>query len=217
MNRTEYLTELRQRLNPLPLSCEDIDDALQYYREYFDEAGPEREGDVITELGSPAYVAAQIALKLSDSSEPLSERKIKTAKSRPRMMGMILLGVAAAPVALPLALAAAAVVFSLIFAAFSVFVSFGAGGIACIAAGASAIVGSLMIFTTDFASALFFMGTGLFSIGVGGFIMKLGVIIGKVCYKAIKWIGRRLLKKDSVPAYAPVIENKEVIKDAREN
>lgn len=58
MNRVEFLTELSGLLQDI--SQEEREEALQYYADYFDEAGPEREQDCIVELGSPAKVAAQI-------------------------------------------------------------------------------------------------------------------------------------------------------------
>lgn len=58
MNRVEFLTELSGLLQDI--SREEREEALQYYADYFDEAGPEREQDCIVELGSPAKVAAQI-------------------------------------------------------------------------------------------------------------------------------------------------------------
>lgn len=58
MKRVEFLTELSGLLQDI--SREEREEALQYYADYFDEAGPEREQDCIVELGSPAKVAAQI-------------------------------------------------------------------------------------------------------------------------------------------------------------
>jgi len=58
MNRKEYLERLEQLLLILP--CEEREEALQYYSDYFDDAGIENEDKVILELGSPEEVAAKI-------------------------------------------------------------------------------------------------------------------------------------------------------------
>ena len=51
MNRTEYLKQLDKYLKRLP--AEDYQNAMEYFTEYFDEAGPEGEEQVIRELGTP--------------------------------------------------------------------------------------------------------------------------------------------------------------------
>lgn len=58
MNRKEFLRKLQMELYKLPRY--EIDDAIAYYNEYFEEAGPDQEQDVIRELGSPAKIATQI-------------------------------------------------------------------------------------------------------------------------------------------------------------
>lgn len=58
MNRKEYLEKLSNLLQDLP--DEEREEALDYYEDYFDEAGPQREQEVIRELGSPETVAAMI-------------------------------------------------------------------------------------------------------------------------------------------------------------
>ena len=39
---------------------EEYKDALEYYEDYFEEAGPDREQEVIRELGRPERIAAMI-------------------------------------------------------------------------------------------------------------------------------------------------------------
>lgn len=55
MNRREFMDSLERLLSDVPL--EDRIDALQYYEDYFEDAGIEKEQDVIKELGSPQAVA----------------------------------------------------------------------------------------------------------------------------------------------------------------
>lgn len=58
MNKAEYLQELASLLSDI--DDEDRDDALEYFREYFEDAGEENEESVIQELGSPAELAEKI-------------------------------------------------------------------------------------------------------------------------------------------------------------
>lgn len=58
MKRKEYLERLEQLLFVLP--NEEREEALQYYLDYFEDAGIENEDRVILELGSPEEVAAKI-------------------------------------------------------------------------------------------------------------------------------------------------------------
>ena len=56
MKRDEFLLELEQLLSGLPR--QEQEEAMQYYRDYFDDAGPEREEEALQELGSPRKAAA---------------------------------------------------------------------------------------------------------------------------------------------------------------
>lgn len=56
MDRHTFLQQLRALL--ADTSAEEREEAIRYYEEYFDEAGPEQEQAVLAELGSPARVAA---------------------------------------------------------------------------------------------------------------------------------------------------------------
>ena len=58
MNRQEFLEKLRLLLGDL--SEEEREEAIQYYEDYFADAGPEMEEQVIRELGSPEKVALMI-------------------------------------------------------------------------------------------------------------------------------------------------------------
>lgn len=62
MNRTEFLAQLERLL--FDISQQERDEALDYYENYFDDAGPENEASVIRELGSPGKVAATIKADL---------------------------------------------------------------------------------------------------------------------------------------------------------
>ncbi len=58
MNRMEFMAELERLLADMPE--EERQAAVQYYADYFADAGEANEADVIRELGSPAKVAESI-------------------------------------------------------------------------------------------------------------------------------------------------------------
>lgn len=66
MNRIEFMTELAALLQDVPV--EERKEAMQYYNDYFDDAG-EEETDVVKELGSPAKVAENIKKDLGIQPE----------------------------------------------------------------------------------------------------------------------------------------------------
>ena len=76
MTRQEYMQQLATLLAAMPEA--ERRDALDYYEEYFDAAGPEKEAQTIQELGSPRNVAekiwegtgAQFGTPMPDNSMP---------------------------------------------------------------------------------------------------------------------------------------------------
>ena len=74
MNREEFMKRLADLLAGLPY--EERREALDYYENYFEDAGMEHEMDVIDELISPEHVAVEILRgeKKSFQEEAASEQ-----------------------------------------------------------------------------------------------------------------------------------------------
>lgn len=157
MNKNEFLLELRKNLKSLPVL--EIETVVNYYNEYFIDAGEENEQKVISELGPPSAVASKIIGEYIVSDSP----KNKGFK----WVWIVILAVFASPVALPVAFAIAAVLLSLVVAVFAVILAVGAGGAAVAASGLLSIIAGLSFVAADFASALFFLGAGLTGVSVG--------------------------------------------------
>lgn len=62
MNRNEFLRQLERLLCDIPEN--ERREAIEYYQNYFEDAGPEKEAQIIEELGSPQEVAASIKRNL---------------------------------------------------------------------------------------------------------------------------------------------------------
>ena len=58
MNKESFLKELSFLLSDLP--AEEREEAVHYYQDYFDEAGPEREQEILAHIGSPEKAASEI-------------------------------------------------------------------------------------------------------------------------------------------------------------
>ncbi|PXV88345.1 putative membrane protein [Lachnotalea glycerini] len=71
MSRKEFMEELENMLENIQKN--EREEALQYYNDYFDEAGPENEEQVINELGTPAKVAAIIKTSLQENENESGE------------------------------------------------------------------------------------------------------------------------------------------------
>ena len=75
MNKEIFIRRLRDALSPI--SDEEIENAVQYYEEYFADAGEENEADVISALGSPETLAENI---IREAGQPVPVDK-NTEKS----------------------------------------------------------------------------------------------------------------------------------------
>ena len=123
MNRNEYMAALRRALSVLPE--EERANALRYYEEYFDDAGPENEQQVISDLGAPEKVAEQILADYRElTAVPQQEAGGAAGKPRRRWRGvppwlLIVLVLLAIPVGIPLL----AMLIGVIGAAFGILVA----------------------------------------------------------------------------------------------
>ena len=87
MTRTAFLAALEQLLAPLPES--ERKDALSYYEDYLDAAGPENEARAIAELGSPE----EVARKILDEQTPAGSSAAPASPARkPRSRWRMVLG-----------------------------------------------------------------------------------------------------------------------------
>lgn len=71
MNRAQFMEQLEKLLSDI--SEEERREALEFYENYFDDAGSEHEAEVIRELGSPGKVAAIIKTDLDETRENTGE------------------------------------------------------------------------------------------------------------------------------------------------
>ncbi|CRH85148.1 Predicted membrane protein [Chlamydia trachomatis] len=73
MTQTQFLDELAQLLQPLPR--EEYNEAIDYFTELFEEAGPENESSILDGLGSPKEVANELISKLASSPATIQQKE----------------------------------------------------------------------------------------------------------------------------------------------
>lgn len=180
MNKEQYIDELKQRLKGL--DANDIEDAINYCEEYFDEAGAGNEQEVIKDLGTPTKFAAQIRAESTirrTARKTRESSRMTTANSSLRNLGIILVGICALPIALPLLIALAALVFALIITLLAL-------AFAGILAFIGILIGSIPLIISGFLNfsnpgdAFIAIGSGCLSSGIAILVLILIYTVIKV-------------------------------------
>lgn len=190
MGKNEYLRTLARELRKLPK--EEFDTAMDYYTEYFEDAGPEKEQEIIQELGTPREVAYQI---ITDAAIKRMEEEVHSVKKGFSTLWIIILGICAAPIALPMAFALVALFASMLL----VVIAFVGSAIVldlCALAGGivTAFCGIYLLFSQP-ATGIALLGLGMAAVGIGIFI-GFGIMgIGKSMVKGIGKMFRNILKR----------------------
>jgi len=193
MNKTEFLGQLRSKLKNLPAS--EVDEALSYYEEYFNDAGPDNEAETIAALGSPAEVAANIISDYAIKDVSGGEGGKKSTGSSLSVIWIVILAILASPIALPLAITAVVVIVALLISALVVLVSLAATALALVAAGLYCLVAGALAAFQSVATGCLFVGAGLVCVALG---VALGLGVGwltKVTFRGIALLAAKLLKK----------------------
>jgi len=190
MNKEIYLKELRDRLKRL--STDEVEAALEYYREYFDEAGEENVDKVIRKLGSPTHVASKI---LADYAvKELNENPESTKKSISAIW-FILLAILASPIALPLIIFVFSMVFALVLMCGAFVLTFFSLIIALIISGIASVIAGFSVIIQHWQTALFFIGGGLVASGIGLLLISPFTLIVKNTSMALaKWLKKLFVK-----------------------
>ncbi|SNU08525.1 Uncharacterized membrane protein [Lachnospiraceae bacterium] len=197
MNKITFMSELSRRLRRLPK--EDYDDAMKYYAEYFLDAGIDDNQDVTPLVGTVDEVASRIIDEASEKQIVKAETE-GGAKNSSRAIWYIILGIFAAPIALPIAIAIVSVIFAVFVAVIAVVFSMLAAGAAVTLSGIGVICAAF--WAESMAQVMLIVGAGLICFSVGivlciGFY-KLGEVIIRGLIKLLRNIGKK--KKDEVKA-----------------
>ncbi|WP_279160215.1 DUF1700 domain-containing protein [Thomasclavelia cocleata] len=204
MNRKEFIDKLDYLLQDI----EDIEreEALQYYEDYFDEAGSENESQVIKDLGSPERVAAIIKAGLEnqfDQDIEYSEKGMDNANykevrevieaevidkekkenhfkgnpDRNRIL-IILIIIGIIFLALPIGGGLFGVCIGVIAALFALGIGVLTGGVVCLVGAVACLVKGAMILASTPGMGLIILATGfgLIALSIGFFALARGTV-----------------------------------------
>lgn len=190
MTKVEYLAKLDKYLRKLPK--EDYQEAMDYFSEYFEEAGPENEAQVIAELGTPKEAARDIISRLLD--EKIIDQE-KTPKSRVSIVWLAILAILSAPVTLPLALflfLAVITILALGVAAIAVVLSL---GVAFLTSGIYMLFDSWSYLNISFSATALSFGLGLLALGLSLLALLAAGAVCKVVGRSIVNLARKTENK----------------------
>ncbi|KAB2329156.1 DUF1700 domain-containing protein [Bacillus mesophilum] len=190
MGREEYLKKLRSKIRKMPK--EEIEAAIEYYDEYFEEAGEDSDDSVIKRLGSPSSVAAQI---LADHAVKDLDAETRSAKKSLSSIWFIILAIFAAPIGLPLLLVLFLLILTLIIVcAVTIFTLFLFVAVLPIS-GLFSIIAGFGVLLQHWQTSLFFIGIGSLAIGIGMLLYQPVVLFSKKTSIAIVSLLKRVFDK----------------------
>lgn len=190
MTKTEYIAKLTKYLRKLP--PKDHEEALEYFMEYFEEAGPENEARVIAELGTPKEAAHEVISRLLE--EKIVEDK-SSLRNKTTILWIAILAVLASPVALPILLFFLAMIVTLLMIIFAVIVTALALTFALLISGVYTFFTSFSLLSVSLASTLFGGGLGLLMFGGALLLLLISFEICKLIVKLITLLIKWLIKK----------------------
>ena len=184
MNKTEYLQELQKYLKKLPQA--DYDNAMDYFTEYFDEAGSDREQEVIRELGTPKEAAGELLRNLLNQKIDSPGKVEKKFTSLHSLLLVTFLSVLTVPAGLPVLCAAV-----ILFVCFLLLVILLLGAALCditfFAASMYLLVQGIQAIGDSLSGACLLLGISLAGMGL---CIVLSFLVLWVCQKMIWGVAR---------------------------
>lgn len=192
MSRQEFMERLNRLLSDIPAN--ERQEALNYYENYFEDAGPENEAKIIKELESPEKVAASIKKDLFGENygsytyvdRQVNQDKVKeqNAKTQRNILIALLL-----VLTFPIWIGLIGGLFGVFVGIIAAILGLGVAFIAC--AAVFLIVGCILIGVGITKIFLGFIPTGLVILGVGTLMLSAGILgVLALCWIIGKWMPR---------------------------
>ena len=173
LTKEEYLAQLKKYLKRLPK--EDYNNAMDYFTEYFEDAGPEGEAALIQELGTPKEAAYEILDNL------ITEKRKDPDTPIWKIIFLTFLSICAAPIGGALALTIIALALAGVLVIVAGLLAIFSFGIAFALVGGKLFIRGIIAITASLSGASLISGAGLFSIGI-----SILAILAVFCF--CKWI-----------------------------
>ena len=177
MNKDEYLEKLSTYIRK-EIPADEYNNVMEYYSEYFADAGPDKEQDVIVELGNPEDIAKSVI------AEYRGKNPSDIYVEKPRKKGIpVGLFVAVAIIGLPLWLSLLVVAICIIAVLFVVAFAVAVSSIAF-------MLGGAIISGVGIVTAFMSPGNGMVAVGGGFLMIAAGVILMMLTVLFIMLVGR---------------------------
>lgn len=200
------MEQLKKYLKRLPK--EDYENAIEYFSEYFDEAGLQKEQQVMKELGEPKEAARELLLNLLQESvendQDIVEEKAAVQpeaasggkkRSPGKIILLAILVLCASPVSLALLVGVLAVLLAVVITATAVIFSLGITSIAATAGGIVTVGFGATLVLKSAAAACMMIGGGFLMAGIGILAGVLTIYICKWCANGIGRLVNRFVRK----------------------
>lgn len=197
----EYLDEVFNELQELPE--DDRFDLIQYYEEYFLDSGKTME-KILEEYGTPKQFALKLKINYFSELDDFNGGKVntKSSKRQVRLIWMVIIGLCASPLLIPLAIGFIAVIFGLMLALLMIIAAIYVGCISILGVGLFAIISGIGVLGQSVTSGLFYVGMGLFATGSVVFfvpiLLKLTKLLFQMMMNFVKWVGRRFVTNRTI-------------------
>lgn len=164
MRKEEYLEQLRKYLRRLPK--EDYESAMDYFTEYFEEAGSESEQAIIEELGTPKEAANELLNRLLDEKTEMIKRDHRNVSLK-SIVVIAILAIFAAPVGIPIGVTFVLMLFVMLLMVFVILLAVICFGAAFLLGGAKVLIQGLIALTASASGGIMITGVGLAALGTG--------------------------------------------------
>lgn len=193
MNKQEFLRQLEYLLRDIPQN--ERREAMEYYQNYFEDAGPENEAKIIEELGSPQEVAASIKKNLFGEDYGAYDFVKQPKRSGNKTTRNILIAVIIV-LTFPLWVGIVAAAFGLLVAGIAILFALAVAVIAI----AGAFLAAGFVLSGVGMAQLFggFPAVGLIVISIGMFMLAAavlgGIVIAWAVVRVIPWTLRSIVR-----------------------
>lgn len=206
MNREEFLRRLEQCLKGLP--SKDVEDALRYYEDYFEDANGLSDEEIIASLGKPEDVAKQIRMNsevsyeyteegIKDSDSDKNDLTVKQKnqstekgkRSTSEIVLLVIIIICALPIIAPIAGGIIAGIVGIIAGILGIAFALLVGGIVALFTG----LGTIFVV---FPNGVFLLGLGLVAVTLGILFCRL---LWVIAVRFIPWLIRGIVKICKMP------------------
>ena len=175
----------------MKLPKSDRIEAMDYFKELFDDAGPEGEEELITSLGSPKEAAHDVLTTLLDKK--INEEN--SNKNNRQVLQIAILALLAAPIGIPVGIGLLMAIIGIFIAAVSVLLAFFAVSAAGLILGGVLLFESFYVLAESTSAFVLIFGGGLLAIGASSLVLLatsyVARFFGLLILRLIQWILNR--------------------------